>query len=159
MIALALLIIGLWIALSMLGLSPIAGKLGIVQSTISDTPTSFEFHDWKCSNKVHLEPADGFDKIQSDDGAGNYYEQFEACLAGGDVTLTGTFDDDNDPYDVFYPAQHFAPTTSDQLFLSYDGTTGAQVQGWVEEINPSTDVTKTGQFEVKLKIENFTWVS
>ncbi len=124
-----------------MALTPIAGKLGRVETVVSAATVDHEFEDWVLGLEADIVDTDGFEKTA--DGDGNYWRQHIAGLCGGDWSLEGQWNTTKRPTTSFKVGN--IPTT---LSLGLNlGTVFFTLPTIFKSIGASTNVYKSARFK------------
>ncbi len=84
-----IILLGLLLFVCIAGLTPLAGKLGRLQTIISNTTVQHEFENWDMELRCNMIAVNGFEKTPDADSA--YWETYLAGLNTGRVNFGGWY--------------------------------------------------------------------
>ncbi len=135
-----IILIGLFLFVCLAGLTPIAGKLGRLQTVISAATVAHEFEDWRLELRCNMIAVNGFEKTADGDSA--MWENYLAGLNTGRVNYEGWFNT------AKLGNTSFKAGKSDytSLYCGFTTAVGFTMTGKNESINAGTNVAQAGKF-------------
>lgn len=140
----------LFVSLVMLGITPLAGKTGRLQTVISASTVAHELEQWDLDITNGMIEVPGFE--QSADADSAYWIPYLAGMNTGDIKYGGTWDTGKNPVTSFKAGK----SNYTSIFAGLSTTVGFTCTGKNKSIGGSQNVKQAGKFRGVFQIEGVT---
>ncbi len=131
-------------------MTPIAGKVGRLQTVISATTVNHEFEDCTIDLAADMIETNGYEKTP--DGDDNYWNSYIAGLCNGEVKYGGIFNSAKNPVDSFKPGK----SNYTSLFCGVTHTIGFTCTGKNRSISTNVPIKGAAKFSGVFQVEGVT---